>query len=149
RGCRGSRAMNGIHDMGGMHGMGPLEREAGEPVFHHPWEGRVYAMTRVTRTRNGPWCLDAHRHTIERIPPDDYLRMTYYERWLNVLTRLLLDTGSATQAEIDAGQAAAGGARSTPNVTAATVASIVDLRPTARRDVAATAHFKAGQRVRA
>ncbi len=25
--------MNGVHDMGGMHGMGPIAREAREPVF--------------------------------------------------------------------------------------------------------------------
>ena len=36
--------MNGIHDMGGMHGMGPIEPESNEPVFHEPWEGRVYAL---------------------------------------------------------------------------------------------------------
>ena len=36
--------MNGIHDMGGMHGFGPVPIEQGEPVFHAPWEGRVYAM---------------------------------------------------------------------------------------------------------
>ena len=36
--------MNGIHDMGGMHGFGPVPREKDEPVFHAPWEGRVYAM---------------------------------------------------------------------------------------------------------
>ena len=40
--------MNGIHDMGGMHGFGPVEREENEPVFHHPWEGRVFAMRVVT-----------------------------------------------------------------------------------------------------
>ena len=34
--------MNGIHDMGGMDGMGPVAPEENEPVFHEPWEGRVY-----------------------------------------------------------------------------------------------------------
>ena len=38
--------MNGVHDMGGMDGMGPIEREENEPVFHAPWESRVYAMAR-------------------------------------------------------------------------------------------------------
>ena len=36
--------MNGIHDMGGMQDMGPIKYEENEPVFHAPWEGRVYAM---------------------------------------------------------------------------------------------------------
>ena len=35
--------MNGVHDMGGDQGMGPIEYEKDEPVFHAPWEGRVYA----------------------------------------------------------------------------------------------------------
>ena len=141
--------MNGIHDMGGMQDMGPVEREANEPVFHHAWEARVYAMTRVMRKRDGPWCLDAHRHAIELLPPADYLRMSYYERWLDVLGRQLLGTATATQTEIDAGQAAGGGPAATPAVKASDVPSIIDLRPTARRDVPAAPRFKAGQRVRA
>ena len=36
--------MNGVHDMGGMHGMGPIEHEKNAPVFHAPWEGRVFAL---------------------------------------------------------------------------------------------------------
>jgi nitrile hydratase len=68
--------MNGIHDMGGMHGMGPIEHEREEPTFHAPWEGRVYALSRVLRARGGRWNLDAFRHGIELLPPADYLRMT-------------------------------------------------------------------------
>ena len=36
--------MNGIHDMGGKQDMGPIEYEKNEPVFHAPWESRVFAM---------------------------------------------------------------------------------------------------------
>ena len=36
--------MNGVHDMGGMQNFGPIEREENEPVFHEPWEGRVWAL---------------------------------------------------------------------------------------------------------
>ena len=36
--------MDGVHDVGGMLGFGPVEREPGEAVFHHPWEGRVFGM---------------------------------------------------------------------------------------------------------
>ena len=39
--------MNGVHDMGGMQGMGAIWYEKDEPVFHAPWEGRVYAMNRA------------------------------------------------------------------------------------------------------
>jgi nitrile hydratase len=142
--------MNGVHDMGGMQGMGPLVREPNERTFHQPWEGRVYAITRALRARDGAWCLDAHRHGIERLPPADYLRMTYYERWTEALARTLLETGAATQSEIDAGLSAdPDHTRAIPRLTAANVPSMIDLRPSARRDTSSTAHFKVGQRVRA
>ena len=35
--------MNGIHDMGGMQGLGTIGYQASEPMFHEPWEGRVFA----------------------------------------------------------------------------------------------------------
>ena len=70
--------MNGVHDMGGMDGMGPIEREADEPVFHERWEGRVYAMAmsidRWGRGRN--WT--GFRFEIESIPAAEYLRISYY-----------------------------------------------------------------------
>jgi nitrile hydratase len=142
--------MNGVHDMGGMQGMGPLVREQNEPTFHHPWEGRVYAINRALRTRDGAWSLDAHRHGIERLPPADYLRMTYYERWTDLLARTLLETGLATQSEIETGQPAdPGQTHAIPRLTAASVPSTIDLRPSARRDVRSPAHFTVGQRVRA
>ncbi len=37
--------MNGVHDMGGMTCFGPVEREDDEPVFHHDWERRVFALS--------------------------------------------------------------------------------------------------------
>src|SRR5215467_11552194 len=71
--------MNGVHDMGGMHGFGPVEYEGDEPVFHEPWEGRVYALTRAMGAW-GKWNIDASRHSRELIPPAEYLRMSYYEK---------------------------------------------------------------------
>jgi nitrile hydratase subunit beta len=141
--------MNGIHDMGGMQDMGRVEREAREPAFHHVWEGRVYALTRVLRTRDGIWNLDAFRHGIERLPPADYLQMTYYERWFTWLLATVVASGDATQSEVDAGAAAPGSPRKTPLVAADAVPAMVGLRGSARRDAAVRPRFKAGQRVRA
>ena len=82
--------MNGIHDMGGMDGMGPIEREAHEPVFHEPWERRVYAMLRgVGRWGRGRTWV-GFRWAIESIPAAEYLRMSYYEKWFAMLTTRLL-----------------------------------------------------------
>jgi nitrile hydratase len=72
--------MNGIHDMGGMHGMGHIQHEKKEPVFHQRWESRAFALLMAT------WELVPKgvsvRFAIEQIPPAEYLRMSYYERWL-------------------------------------------------------------------
>src|SRR5215469_4895630 len=96
--------MNGIHDMGGMHGMGPIVHEENEPMFHEPWEGRVYAITRLIGAF-GKSNLDAFRHAIELLPPADYLRMSYYEKWLVRNIDLLVKHGIVTREEIETGKA--------------------------------------------
>ena len=141
--------MNGVHDMGGMHGMGPIRHERNEPVFHEPWEGRVYAMTRVVRAGGGRQNLDNSRHLLELLPPDEYLRMTYYERWYARLANQLVTNGVVTREELDTGQAAAGSPKTEPRVTAAMVPDMVARRTSARREAAVAPRFKVGQRVRA
>ena len=143
--------MNGVHDMGGMHGMGAIQHESNEPTFHRPWEGRVYALSRALRARPDPglWNLDAFRHGIEVLPPVDYLRMTYYERWLAWILRTLVATGDVTQSEIDSGRPSPGSAPATTLLRAEVVPAMVALRPTARLNVAVSPRFKAGQKVRA
>src|SRR5258708_30566735 len=112
--------MNGIHDMGGMHGMGPIQREKNEPVFHQAWEGRVYAINRAMGAW-GKWNIDAGRHGIELLPPADYLRMSYYEKWLARNLALLVKHGLVTQEEIETGKPAPGSQKATPPLTAAAV----------------------------
>ena len=36
------------------------------------------------------WNIDAFRHTREVLPPDDYLRVSYYEQWFSGLLELLV-----------------------------------------------------------
>jgi nitrile hydratase len=36
--------MNGAHDCGGMMGFGAVVLEENEPVFHAPWEARMFAL---------------------------------------------------------------------------------------------------------
>jgi nitrile hydratase subunit beta len=141
--------MNGVHDMGGMHGMGPVVHEKDEPVFHEEWEGRVYALTRLVRVGRGRWNIDAGRYEIERIPPAEYLRMSYYERWLVRLPIQVVKMGLVTQAEIDSGAPAPGSSRATPQLTAAMVPAMIERRVSTRREVRVRATFKSGQRVRA
>ena len=96
--------MNGIHDMGGMDGFGSVQPEENEPVFHEPWEGRVYALAvgglgRWGQGRN--W--GSFRFELESIPPADYLRMSYYERWFTMIVNRLTRSELVTEAELDSG----------------------------------------------
>ncbi len=100
--------MNGAHDLGGMHGLGPVnpEPETTEPVFHHEWERRAFALTLACGFL-GHWNLDESRHARERQHPVDYLRHGYYENWLAGLETLLVEKGLVGPDELD-GQAADG-----------------------------------------
>ena len=110
--------MNGVHDMGGMHGLGPIAPEPREPVFHHDWEARVHALTLASPTRSN---IDAGRHRIELLPAADYLRMSYYEKWLTRLEQRLVDGGYVSEAELASGRADPAAVKSTPARTAETV----------------------------
>ena len=140
--------MNGVHDMGGMHGMGPVQCEKNEAVFHEPWEGRIFALNRALRAWR-KWNLDAFRHTAELIPAPEYLRISYYERWLYSLIDLMVKSGLATRAEVEDGQPASGSPRATPALIAGDVPGMLAKGKPASRDVQVVARFKAGQAVRA
>ncbi len=93
--------MNGIHDMGGMDGFGPIEPEENEPVFHEAWEGRVFALSTATGGLM-PFSIDEFRFMREQIDPVSYLERSYYEHWLIVLERQLIESGLVSRDEIDA-----------------------------------------------
>ena len=96
--------MNGVHDMGGMHGFGPVTPEKNEPVFHADWEGRVFALQRVSGLF-GYWNIDIGRAAVEKLPPHIYLGVTYYEKWYRGLEARLLSFGLVSEDELRAGHA--------------------------------------------
>jgi nitrile hydratase len=140
--------MNGVHDMGGTHGMGPVPYEKDEPVFHESWEGRIYAITRSIRALR-KWNIDAHRHALELLPPIDYLRMSYYERWLVRLETLLVKHDLVTTQELQSGKPAAGASRATPALTVASSSRFLNRGIASSIDPSVRPLFKVGQRVRA
>jgi nitrile hydratase len=140
--------MNGVHDMGGMHGLGPVAPEPDEPVFHARWEARVLALTLAVGAW-GRWNIDASRFQRELIPGADYLRMSYYEKWITGLVELMVGAGLVTREEIEAGRPAPGSATAAPRLTADKVAPLLARGGPASRDVAALTRFKAGDAVRA
>ena len=141
--------MNGVHDMGGMHGMGPIDAEKNEPVFHSVWEARTYALNRAMSAAR-KWNIDRGRFEIEILPPADYLRMTYYEKWFARLVKLLVKTGLLTEAEIQSGKADPAAAKQTPALTADRVPSAAINRAIpSSRDPKIKPRFKVGQTVKA
>ena len=140
--------MNGIHDMGGMQDMGRVELEKNESVFYARWESRVLAMFIATSAWR-KWNIDAFRHTRELLPPVDYLRLSYYHQWLSGLTKLLVDRGLVTPAEIESGTPAADASKATPPLTAEKIPTALLNRLHAHRDLPIAPRFSAGQSVRA
>lgn len=137
--------MNGVHDMGGMHGMGPVTPEPEGIAFHHAWEGRVHALNLASPTRGN---IDAGRHKIELMPPADYLRLSYYEKWLARVEQLLLEAGHITADELASGRATPGAPKGTPVRPAASVPAALTGPYSYVRDVPPAA-FAVGDRVRA
>lgn len=141
--------MNGVHDMGGMHGMGSLEVEKNEPVFHSVWEARTYALNRAMSAWR-KWNIDQGRHEIEMLPPADYLRMSYYEKWFARLVSLLIKTGLVTEEEVKSGKAASSSPEYTPALKPETVPVMaLNRNIPSSADPKIPPKFKAGQRVRA
>ncbi len=139
--------MNGVHDLGGMQGMGLVQPQPDEPVFHMPWESRVFALNRAM----GAWGkrnLDASRHQRELIPPADYLRMSYYERFLAGLEELMVKHGLVSRTELASGKPDPGSQKQVPLLTADQVPMFVAKGSPATRDVPVTAGFHKGQSVR-
>jgi len=136
---------NSIHDMGGMHGFGPVEQEPDEPVFHAPWEGRVYAMQR-SLGKLGLWTIDMSRASQERLPPATYVAVSYYQRWYLGLRDRVLANGLATPDEIAAGHSQAPGRKFNAIFTTDNVATMT--RGSYERPSSAPPRFKEGDRVR-
>jgi len=140
--------MNGVHDMGGMQGFGPVRPESNEPVFHAPWEGRVITMV-LAIAAWGRFGADQRRHVRELIPPAEFLSMSYYQIWYTGLIANMLDAGMVTREEVERGTPAVGSAKLTPALSAARVPTFFANGAPKKRNVAAAANFRVGQRVRA
>jgi nitrile hydratase subunit beta len=140
--------MNGVHDMGGMHGMGPIHPEPNEPVFHEQWEGRAFALCRALRAFKR-WNLDQDRYALEQLPPADYLRMSYYQRWFTRLEKQAVDYGFLTPEEFATGQPGPAQPHGVPALTAGMYKAFISrgLPPTI--DPTISPAFHEGQSVRA
>ena len=87
------------HDMGGL----PAGRV--EPTEHDyaEWERRIDAMAVLLWGMKGTkkyFTVDEHRHAIESLPPADYDRLSYYEKWIHALTRCMVLRGVVSEEEL-------------------------------------------------
>jgi nitrile hydratase subunit beta len=138
--------MNGIHDMGGMQGMGPIQIEENEPVYHAEWEGRVDAMFQALRGKVAGSNTRAFR---ERVPPREYLRMSYYELWYTGLVEYLIAARLVTRTEVESGRLAEPKPASFRPYSASEAVALMASTQAARRNVSLAPRFQVGQRVRA
>jgi nitrile hydratase beta subunit len=144
--------MNSVHDIGGMDGFGPLREEAGEPVFHQPWEGRTFGMAMFSMPVTS-LPLDALRHAQERQEPVQYLAASYYQRMLGTLEKVLIEVGTLSSNEIDAkcGQFLANPGLPVPRrevpETAASIPAILRAGNPVTRKIGKKPRFAIGDRV--
>jgi nitrile hydratase len=138
------------NDLGGEPGLGPIEIEHDEPVFHHDWERRTFAITLATLYLR-EWNVDQSRAMRERISRDAYIKRSYYESWLDGLEGLLDSRGLVTRDEIVARRADPSIA--TSRSTGRRVLSAADVERTlanprvSRLDVDVPARFRVGDAV--
>jgi nitrile hydratase len=90
----GDRTMSRVHDVGGQSGFGHVRPDDDDQPFHADWEARIWALNNVL-LRRGAYSLDEFRDAVERIPPQEYLAASYYERWLRAMEMLLGEKGIA------------------------------------------------------
>ena len=89
--------MNGVHDLGGMDGFTLPERDRDGPILKEEWERQIWGLVWALRV---PGLSNEVRAAIENIPPELYLGMPYYARFLYRTEQSVLRSGLATEAEL-------------------------------------------------
>jgi nitrile hydratase len=87
----------GVHDRGGLLTDEPIDRS------EHPledWEVLTDALTGAL-SRRGLVNVDELRRGIESLPPAEYERASYYERWLFSMETILTEKGVLAAGELD------------------------------------------------
>jgi nitrile hydratase len=133
--------------MGGMQDMGAIACEKTEPVFHAAWEGRIYAMSNAVQG-TGKLKLGL-RPPMEAIPPLEYLRSSYYEKFYVSITERLIASGLLTREELERGMPEAGSQKADLALSPSAAVAAMMKNPPTRRDPSVPARFRTGDLVRA
>jgi nitrile hydratase subunit beta len=87
----------GVHDRGGWPTDAPIDRTEHELA---DWELLTDAVVGALRV-SGQMNVDEMRRGIESMPPDEYERASYYERWLFAAETILTEKGVLAPGELD------------------------------------------------
>jgi nitrile hydratase len=139
--------MDGAHDMGGVPWIDPVRPEPGEPAFHAEWERRAFAIT-LAMAMPGGWNIDMSRFAREDRPPQEYLRLSYYQIWLAGLERLMLERNLVASDEIEAGKPLYPAKPVARTLTPEGVAGMLHRGGPTEREATRPAYFAPGERVR-
>jgi nitrile hydratase len=139
--------MDGGQDMGGVWS-GQVRPEPNEPTFHAEWERRAFALT-LAMAMPGGWNIDMSRFAREDRPPQEYLRLSYYQIWLAGLERLMLERNLVSPDEIEAGKPLHPAKPVARKLTPEGVAGMLHRGGPTEREAARPAYFAPGDRVRA
>jgi Nitrile hydratase beta subunit, N-terminal len=86
----------GHHDMGGL----PAGKVRRTEHSYDEWELRVDAMMTLLVGGTRRMTVDELRKNIEALPPADYDKMGYYDRWVISLTQTMIQRGVITTDEL-------------------------------------------------
>ncbi len=87
-----------MHDRGGLPTDAPIDRSEHTLA---DWELLTDALVGALG-RQGVMNVDELRRGIESMPPDEYERASYYERWLYSVETILSEKGVLAPGELDA-----------------------------------------------
>ena len=87
----------GVHDRGGLTSGEPIDRS--EHTLED-WEVLTDALVGAL-ARRGVMNVDELRRGIESMPREEYLRVSYYERWLFSMESILTEKGVLAAGELD------------------------------------------------
>lgn len=132
-------------DLGGITGMGSVLLERNEPVFHGNWEATAFALT-LAMGVTGHWNIDMSRRSRETLP--DYRSLSYYQIWINGLSRLLTEQGLVTHEELETGHMLSPALAVKRVLTAPMVAEVLAKGAPTNRATASPASFSVGDCVR-
>jgi nitrile hydratase subunit beta len=87
-----------VHDRGGWPTDAPIDRSEHDLA---DWELLTDALVHVLAGK-GLMNVDELRRGIESMPPEEYERASYYERWLFSIETILAEKGVIAPGELDA-----------------------------------------------